>query len=79
MKVDKEFTYQLISELRVVAVRKIGTERDLLKAAANVMENNIRAYLDLREKTPTYKVEVVCPECGKRSEIGVVGRGEKWK
>ena len=49
--VDKDFTYQVIAELRDVAHKKDGQDYDrlLMLAASNVMETNIRAYLNLKE------------------------------
>lgn len=51
MPIDKEFTYQIIENLRNRAKAKARDEfdRNLMLAAANVMEINIRAYLDLLE------------------------------
>ena len=49
MKVDKDFTYQIIDALRIHAkiMGRAEYDRSLMLAAANVMENNIREYLDL--------------------------------
>ena len=47
MKIDKDFTYQVINELRRVGKNASKDERILMLGAANLMENTIRAYLDL--------------------------------
>jgi len=49
MRVDKDFTYQIIDALRTHAKIRDRAEydRSLMLAAANVMENNIMEYLDL--------------------------------
>lgn len=64
-QVDVKFTYQIITALRKTGrlspaeIQKMVDDDDvcmlksLLKAAANVMEINIRAYLDLKEKKKT--------------------------
>ena len=54
MKVDKDFTYQIIDALRIHAKIRGRAEydRSLMLAAANVMENNIREYLYLVDSLP---------------------------
>ncbi len=49
MPVDKEFTYEVITALRDAVRNSDGYLKILLRTAANIMENNIRAYLDLLE------------------------------
>jgi hypothetical protein len=64
--VDKDFTYQVINELREVGSKKpIGDyDRTLMLAAANVMEINIRAYLDIASEQPVQTDAVRCPNIG---------------
>lgn len=52
-QVDKDFTYRVIEELRAVASKKEqgNYDKTLMLGAANVMETNIRAYMDLFEST----------------------------
>ena len=47
--IDKDFTYEVIAEMREYGVQQKGYTKTLLLGAANVMEKNIRAYLDLVE------------------------------
>lgn len=55
MRVDKDFTYQVIRALREtgadsrINLLTFGYHRDLMLVAANLVEINIRAYLDLLE------------------------------
>jgi hypothetical protein len=44
---DKDFVYQVINELRIAGKDKSTDDKILMLAAANVMENLIRSYLDL--------------------------------
>ena len=53
MKIDKDFTYQVITELRRVGKNASEDDRVLMLGAANLMERNIRAYLDLLENQQT--------------------------
>jgi hypothetical protein len=46
--VDKDFTYQIIGLLREDG--ETIDNRSVMRGAANVMESNIRAYLDLEAK-----------------------------
>lgn len=75
MKVDKEFTYQVIGELREVAKGKPKNDYDrtLMMGAANVMEKNIRAYLDIAPQ-PAVEADAeatsTCCVCGR-----IIGEG----
>jgi hypothetical protein len=62
MQVDKDFTYQVINELRNVAMGKHrgDYDRTLMLGAANVMESNIRAYLDIATE-PAVQVDAKQP------------------
>ena len=49
---DKDFVYQVINELRTSGKDKSTDDRILMLAAANDMENLIRAYMDLLTEGP---------------------------
>lgn len=52
MEIDKDFVYQVITELRTSGKDKSTDDRILMLGAANVMESLIRAYMDLLEGPP---------------------------
>ena len=58
MEVDKDFTYDVIAELREYGGAADGEARMLTLGAANVMENNIRAYLDLLSSQQPHPADV---------------------
>jgi len=65
--VDKDFTYQVINELRETGSKKNHDDYDrtLMLGAANVMEQIIRGYLDL--------LDAKCgPDCHYTEKYGFV-------